>query len=848
MEITQRTVAKRYYLEEKIGSGGMGDVYRAYDRLTGQIVALKRITLSDRQMVLNPNYNTKDFRLAFAQEFKVLASLRHPNIISVLDYGFDEDRHPFFTLELLKDAENVVEYGTRQEFSQKIDLLIEILQTLTYLHRRGIIHRDLKPDNVMVVNGHVKLLDFGLALVRDATTQQNRGVAGTIAYIAPEVVKGLTVSEAADLYSLGMMAYEIFVGYHPFSFKSLAALISSSVMDKPDTAMLEDQLATVLDTLLEKEPVDRYTNACDVIEALCAIDKRPLPKEEDSVRDSILQASAFVGRELEMSVFKAMLKDIQNGTGSAWLIAGESGVGKSRLLDELRSRALTSGVMVLRGHGVEGGGLPYQLWRENLQHLLLIVEVSDAEAAILKEIIPDIERLLGYHIPNAPRVDSKASHQQMVLTINSMFRRITQPVLLIVEDLQWAAESFEALKLLMSYVDELPLGIIGSFRTDEKPNLAQELPTATLIELERLDEQAIQQLSESMLGQAGKNPEVNDLLLRETAGNVFFIIEVIRALSDEVGSIDDIGRHTLPREIFVGGVEQVIRRRLDRVPAWAKPLLKFAAIAGWRLDETLLKHLVEKHGEILPANKSFENWLTICADAVAIEFKQDYWNFSHDKVRKVIIADLDEHERPQLYGIVARAIERVYPDERDSRAQELVDLWHEADVHDKETSYAQVALRQMFAISNYSELVGLAQRTLVITEDRAIQADILCLLGSSYLRLRDFELAYNSLQLALGFAYEFNHAALMYRAIIGLAQAALDSGSAKGSAELLGMLSQQEYFGTKLERERLEPLMSETKSYLTAQDWHQAYQQGKNLNFDSTIQILMSGNQDAAGV
>ena len=843
MQISNRTVAKRYHLEEQIGSGGMGDVYRAYDRLTGQAVALKRITLSDRHIVLNPDYDTTDFRLAFAQEFKVLSSLRHPNIISVLDYGFDDDRNPFFTLELLENIENIVEYGHQQEFSKQIDLLIEMLQTLTYLHRRGVIHRDLKPDNVMVVNGRVKLLDFGLALVRDATTQQNQGIAGTIAYIAPEVVKGANASEVSDLYSLGMIAYEIFVGHHPFSMKqNLAAILSSSVNEKPDTSMLEDKLALILDMLLEKDPLDRYDNAYDVIEDLCKLDNRPLPKEEGAVRDSILRASSFVGRDLEMMVLKAMLGDVLQGKGSSWLIAGESGVGKSRLLDELRSRALTSGIQVLRSYGVEGGGLPYQLWREPLKRLILTVEVSDNEAAILKEIIPDIERLLGYEIPDIPKLEAKAAHQRMVLTIISIFRRITQPVLLITDDLQWTVESLEVLKFLVNLVDDLPLGIIGSFRDDEKTDLADDFPNATVIKLERLDKQAIKQLSVSMLGHSGESAEVNDLLQRETEGNVFFIIEVLRTLSDEFGSIDDIGRYTLPREIFAGGVEQVIRRRLDRVPSWAKPLLKCAAIDGWRLDEKILKYLVVHREHILPEGKDFEHWLTTCADAVAIEFKQDYWHFSHDKVRKAILDDLEETERPELYILVAEAIEAVYADELEERAQELVDLWHEAGNYEKEINYALIAIQQMFAVSNYHELIRFAQRTLTITENQAIHADILCLLGRSHLRLRELNFAYNSLQLALGFARDINEHPVMYRAIIGLAQAALQSEKPAESAELLGLLSEQEDFNKKQERNSLEPLISATKSALTAQEWHQAYGRGKKLDFDETVEMLLSGS------
>lgn len=845
MPISNSTVAKRYYLEEQIGSGGMGDIYRAYDRLTGQTVALKRITLSGRSTFLNPHYDTKDFRLSFALEFKVLASLRHPNIINVLDYGFDEDRTPFFTLELLEDSQNVVEYAKQQNRSKRIDLLIEILQTLTYLHRRGVIHRDLKPDNVMVVDNHTKLLDFGLALVRDATTQQNYGIAGTIAYIAPEVVKGIAASESSDFYSVGMIAYEIFVGHHPFSMANLASLLSSSVMDVPDTSMLDDDLAVILDTMLAKDPIDRYGNAYDAIEALCELDKRPLPKSEDSVRDSILQASAFVGRDSEMDKLKAMLNKVLNNEGSTWLVAGESGVGKSRLLDELRSRALTRGAMVLRSYGIEGGGLPYQLWREPLKRLLLSVEVTDAEAAILKEIIPDIEHLLGYSVPDIPPIGAKEAHQRTILTIISIFRRIEQPTLLIVEDLQWTAESLEVLKLLVTIVDDMQLGIIGSFRDDEKQNLAQELPSANLLKLERLDNDAIQELSVSMLGHSGENPAVNDLLQRETEGNVFFIIEVIRALADEVGSIDDIGRKTLPHEIVAGGIQAVIKRRLNRVPAWAKPLLKFAAITGWRLDELLLEHIVATYADILPVDKNLENWLTSCADAVAIVFKLDYWHFSHDKIRKAIISNLDESEHPELYTILATAVETVYMDKLAGRAHELAELWHEAGEFEKEINYARITMQQMFAISNYRDLVILGQRTLTITDDKAIHSDIRSLLGRTHLRLRELNLAYDSLLQSLALAYELNEPFLLCQAIIGLAQAALNSKQAQDSAELLGLLSVQAQFDPKLEREQLKPLINETKASLNPQGWHKAFEHGKSLDFDMTVQTLLSDYDSA---
>src|SRR4051812_3770864 len=162
-------IGKRYQLLDKLGAGGMGVVYRATDRLTGQTVALKQVIPSNIDPKTAPTIylgEESSFQLALAQEFRTLASLRHPNIISVLDYGFDHNRQPYFTMDLLENAVPIVEAAATLPLLQKIDLMIQMLQALTYLHRRAILHLDLKPANVMVTGGQVKVLDFGLSTSR----------------------------------------------------------------------------------------------------------------------------------------------------------------------------------------------------------------------------------------------------------------------------------------------------------------------------------------------------------------------------------------------------------------------------------------------------------------------------------------------------------------------------------------------------------------------------------------------------------------------------------------------------------------------------------------------------------
>ncbi|NDJ54439.1 MAG: serine/threonine-protein kinase PknK, partial [Chloroflexi bacterium] len=361
-ETLRTIIAHRYILRELLGRGGMGAVYRAIDRL-GQgeaksYVALKRVLAPTENLqfmsVSGANNDITSLRFALAAEFQTLASLRHPHIINVLDYGFDDVHQPYFTMQFLADAQTFVDAGRGQPIDVQVDLLIQTLQALAYLHRRGVLHRDLKPGNVLVeeVDGQkiVKVLDFGLSIVREEATE----TVGTLAYMSPEIVQGGKASFASDLYAVGVMAYEIMAGRHPFDEGSGPSMLLMQVISKaPDMTLLDapPDLVEVIESLLAKNPGERLGSADAVIEALCEATNRPVPVETQAIRESFLQSAAFVGRDEEMAKLRSALQEAVNGSGSSWLIGGESGVGKTRLLNELRIGALVEGVIVVRGQG-----------------------------------------------------------------------------------------------------------------------------------------------------------------------------------------------------------------------------------------------------------------------------------------------------------------------------------------------------------------------------------------------------------------------------------------------------------------------------------------------------------------
>src|SRR5829696_2676351 len=261
-----KIVDGRYVLAESLGSGGMGEVYLAHDGVLERDVALK---------VLRSQYaGDEEVAERFRREARSAAGLSHPNIVQVYDRGEAEDGTSYIAMEYVPGGTLKEQIGRRAPFGDRETAAVgaQIADALGAAHERGVIHRDIKPQNVLVTaSGNLKVTDFGIARAASAVTSSASGaIFGTAGYISPEQALGEPVGPASDLYSLGVVLYEMLTGELPFTADNSIAVCMKHVNEPPLPPKLlnpdiPDGMNALVLMLLAKHPTDRYGSAMELL-------------------------------------------------------------------------------------------------------------------------------------------------------------------------------------------------------------------------------------------------------------------------------------------------------------------------------------------------------------------------------------------------------------------------------------------------------------------------------------------------------------------------------------------------------------------------------------------------------
>ncbi|MEO0129319.1 MAG: serine/threonine-protein kinase [candidate division WOR-3 bacterium] len=257
---------RNFEIKELIATGGMAAIYKANQTTLDRIVAVK---------ILHGHLaQDKDFIIRFEREAKAAANLQHENIVNIIDFGQEEEVY-FIAMEYvdgksLKDLLNQVKF-IPQEIA--LGIILEIAKGLGYAHQKGIVHRDMKPANILIgYDGCVKIADFGLAQAQDLTTITVTGaIVGTPAYMSPEQAAGKKVDNRSDIFSLGVVFYEMLTGAKPFKGENYSSVIHEILTVTPPKAfeanpLISKELSTIIERALEKDPDKRYQNIEELFE------------------------------------------------------------------------------------------------------------------------------------------------------------------------------------------------------------------------------------------------------------------------------------------------------------------------------------------------------------------------------------------------------------------------------------------------------------------------------------------------------------------------------------------------------------------------------------------------------
>src|SRR5215212_10725206 len=250
----------RYRIIRRIGSGGMADVYEAEDTQLGRRIALK--------LLYSRFAEDAEFVERFRREASSAAGLNHPNVVQVFDRG-QWDGTYYIAMELLegRNLKQIVREHGALEPALAVDIVLQILKAERFAHRRGVVHRDIKPHNVIVdEEGRAKVTDFGIARAGASDMTETGSIMGTAQYLSPEQAQGQPVDERSDLYSIGVVLYELLTGHVPFDGESPVTIALKHVAEEPvPPSQLNPAVAPALDAVvlraLEKDPAERFADA-----------------------------------------------------------------------------------------------------------------------------------------------------------------------------------------------------------------------------------------------------------------------------------------------------------------------------------------------------------------------------------------------------------------------------------------------------------------------------------------------------------------------------------------------------------------------------------------------------------
>jgi tetratricopeptide (TPR) repeat protein/tRNA A-37 threonylcarbamoyl transferase component Bud32 len=677
--VAKGTVLGRYRVEECLGRGGMGRVYRA-EGPDGPCA----IKLVHPQFLSQP-----EFLRRFRMEAGAGARIRHENVVrtfGVETVHVGAQEQAILVMEYVKGrtlADHLKEVRAMPEALLR-DVGAGIARGLEAIHAAGVIHRDLKPENVMITEDQrVKIMDLGVARMRSEEIRLSRTghFVGSLMFAAPEQLaeNGAHCGPAADLYGVGLLLYMMATGRHPFATGSVGEIINAHLNSVPKplralAPLVSPFLETLVATLLEKEASRRLPSATALRETLESgessewwIRRRPAAAGTEgsaSRRPRVRRQGPVRGRPAELRTLGDAWRRVTAGQGRVVLVTGEAGIGKSRLLDGFLDGVApepeTAGVGVATP---EDRDLPFGAFRQALLGLL----PESGRPRALEEALGGASALapalLAFLGDGTVPQGSGTLRPLLVQAVLGLAAR--RPRLVVVEDLdRVSATDLEAFRALAKAAGGTSLLLVGTARPTLSAEVREEvlgLPGAVELAVKRLDEANAQRILADLVGSRTLAGRLAHEVLPRAGGNPLFLSEIVegfkesRVLAPAPGGTWRLAGGS-PGAAVPASLSDLLGRRLDVLPAEAVEVLEAGAVQGTAFDARVAAAALGR-----PAAEVLERLVALGRDPALLRGEGDVREFEPALVRDVLLARMPESRR--------RALHRRTAEETEARAR-----------------------------------------------------------------------------------------------------------------------------------------------------------------------------------
>lgn len=693
-ELAEFSGTDRFEIRRRVGAGGMGVVYEAYDREHEMRVALKTLLLGASAGLYQ-----------FKQEFRNLAGVVHPNLATLYEL-FAVDDTWFFTMEFVEGC-NFIDYvrhgmaprssaeavkvvapeeqtlqmpkrGTpveavsgspltdRQQEQRLRSALLQLAQAISALHTSDKLHCDIKPSNVLVTpDGRAVLLDFGLSTALQERDRDSGHITGTVSYMSPEQASGKSLTAASDWYAVGAMLYETLTGRVTFAGDTADVLVMKQRNDPPGPSTIVTGVPADLDALcrdlLLRDPA-RRPKGPEIITRLGGSNSLSIPA---------IERIPLVGRDREMTALRDALEAARRGKATTAFVHGSSGEGKSFLLSRFLEQIQDDPQMaILNGRCYEAESVPYKALDSLIDSLSrylrrrddLAAEILPRDARLLTRVFPTLREVKAMKSAPERRTDAPSDQELRRRTgaaLRELLGRLGDRVTLVlcIDDLQWGdLDSGLMLSELLRGPDPPLLLFIGLYRSEyvsNSPILKTVLAAAgeqggsdrRQIPIGALSHDEARKLAAELLGTTSDDQTgLADKLASESGGVPYFVHELANYIRS--GAQLDVSESL--------SLEQVLARRFDLLADAPRRVLQTIAVAGQPIRQRHVHAASGVEGEERAAVALLRGQHLVRGTGAG---EEDFLETYHDRVRETVVARLSADEARHHHGRLADVLE-----------------------------------------------------------------------------------------------------------------------------------------------------------------------------------------------